>query len=177
MYVPEGIDNNSVEDERIIQQYNQAIMRTNDQIRVSIFTGESDDRSFVLNSFENGQIDVLTAMKCLDEGVDIPRTELAIFCSSTGNPRQFIQRRGRILRQHIDKEKAVIHDLVVIPKREKNSERNESYNMERSHVENELRRVADFAFMARNQYEAIEKVKAICSYYDLNLYTINENLK
>jgi superfamily II DNA or RNA helicase len=177
VYVPEGIDNNSVEDERMIQQYNQAIMQTNDQIRVSTFTGESDDRSFVINSFENGQIDVLTAMKCLDEGVDIPRTELAIFCSSTGNPRQFIQRRGRILRQHIDKEKAVIHDLVVIPKREKNSEQNESYNMERSQVENELRRVADFAFMARNQYEAIEKVKAICSYYDLNLYTINENLK
>ena len=177
VYVPEGSDNHSDDDEKMIQQYNQAIMETNDQIRVSTFTGESDDRSFVLNSFENGKIDVLTAMKCLDEGVDIPRAELAIFCSSTGNPRQFIQRRGRILRQHIDKEKAVIHDLVVIPRKEKNSEQNESYNMERSQVENELRRVADFAFMARNQYEAIEMVKSICSFYDLNLYDINESLK
>ena len=41
--------------------------------------------------------------------------------------------------------------------------------MERSQVENELKRVADFAFMARNQYEAIESVKTICSYYDLGL--------
>lgn len=155
VYVPEGVDNNSIDDEKMIQQYNQAVMQTNNQIRVSSFTGESDDRSFVLDAFEKGQIDVLTAMKCLDEGVDIPRAELAIFCSSTGNPRQFIQRRGRILRQHIDKKNSVIHDLVVIPKMDSNDRQNDSYNMERSQVENELRRVADFAFMARNQYEAI----------------------
>ena len=177
VYVPEGIDNNSLDDEKMIQQYNQAIMQTNNQIRVSSFTGESDDRSFVLNAFEKGQIDVLTAMKCLDEGVDIPRTELAIFCSSTGNPRQFIQRRGRILRQHVDKKSAVIHDLVVIPKLDAKDRKNESFDMERSQVENELRRVADFAFMARNQYEAIESVNKICAYYDLNLFSINENLK
>ena len=49
-------------------------------------------------------------MKCLDEGVDVPRTEIAIFCSSTGNPRQYVQRRGRVLRLHDDKEKAIIYD-------------------------------------------------------------------
>ncbi len=177
VYVPEGSDDASVENEKMIQQYNQAIMQTNNQIRLASFTGESDDRSFTLNSFESGKIDVLTAMKCLDEGVDVPRTELAIFCSSTGNPRQFIQRRGRILRQHIDKEHAVIHDLVVIPKMDFNEQHSDSYSMEKSQVENELRRVADFAFMARNQYEAIERVNKICSFYDLNLFSINENLK
>jgi len=177
VYVPEGFDNNSQEEERIIQQYNQAIMETNDQIRVSTFTGDNNDRSFVLGSFEDGNIDVLTAMKCLDEGVDIPRTELAIFCSSTGNPRQFIQRRGRILRQHIDKEYAVIHDLVVVPKIDSINHQSENFNMERSQVENELRRVGDFAFMARNQYEAIERVNKICSFFDLNLFSINENMK
>lgn len=175
--MPEGFDDNSKEEERIIQQYNQAVMQTNDQIRISSYTGDSNDRSFVLNAFEEGKIDVLTAMKCLDEGVDVPRTELAIFCSSTGNPRQFIQRRGRILRQHIDKKHAVIHDLVVIPKFDKNSDQSASYKMERSLVENELRRVADFSFMARNQYDAIESVNKICSHYDLNLFSINENLK
>ena len=116
VYVPEGFDNKSQEEERIILQYNQAIMQVNSSVRVAGFTGETNDRSFLLDSFETGKIDVLTAMKCLDEGVDIPRAELAIFCSSTGNPRQFIQRRGRILRQHIDKSHAVIHDLIVIPK-------------------------------------------------------------
>lgn len=173
VYVPEGTDYNTIEEEKIIQQYNQVIMQTNNTIRVASFTGESNDRSFILDSFEKGQIDVLTAMKCLDEGVDIPRTELAIFCSSTGNPRQFIQRRGRILRQHIDKNFAVIHDLVVIPKMDYNKDKSETYNMEKSQVENELRRVADFAFMARNQYDAIGVVKDICSYYDIDLFTIN----
>jgi superfamily II DNA or RNA helicase len=116
VYVPEGFDNKSLEEERILQQYNQAIMQVNNNVRVAGFTGETNDRSFLLESFEKGKIDVLTAMKCLDEGVDVPRAELAIFCSSTGNPRQFIQRRGRILRQHIDKSHAVIHDLIVISK-------------------------------------------------------------
>jgi hypothetical protein len=49
--------------------------------------------------------------------------------------------------------------------------------MERSLVENELKRVADFAFMARNQYEAIDRINDICMYYDLNLYEIKESLK
>ncbi len=173
VYVPEGIDHNSIDDENIIQQYNQAIMQTNDSIRVASFTGETDDRSFILDSFEKGSIDVLTAMKCLDEGVDIPRAELAIFCSSTGNPRQFIQRRGRILRQHIDKKFAVIHDLVVIPKTDLNKEKSATFAMERSQVENELHRVADFSFMARNQYDAINMVMDVCRYYDIDLFEIN----
>ena len=177
VYVPEGFDNINSEEERIIQQYNQAIMETNNQIRVSTFTGENEDRSFVLSSFENGKIDVLTAMKCLDEGVNVPRTELAIFCSSTGNPRQFIQRRGRILRQHIDKKYAVIHDLVVIPPINTQQRLTENYEMERSLVENELKRVADFSFMARNQYEAIERIKLVCTNYDLDLFEIKETLK
>ncbi len=177
IYVPEGFDNNSIEEGRIIQQYNHAIMETDNQIRVSTFTGDNDDRGFVIKSFEEGNIDVLTAMKCLDEGIDIPRAELAIFCSSTGNPRQFIQRRGRILRQHIDKKYAVIHDLVVVPDNNSVDHQSENFNMERSQVENELKRVADFAFMARNQYEAIEQVRQICSFYDLNLFEINEKIK
>ena len=151
-------------------------MEASPKIRVSTYTGEDSDRSFVLDSFENGKIDVLTAMKCLDEGVDVPRTELAIFCSSTGNPRQFIQRRGRILRQHDDKKHAVIHDLVVIPRTDA-LKQSGNFEMERSLVENELRRVADFAFMARNQYEAIDRINEICTYYDLDLYEIKESLR
>ena len=71
----------------------------------------------------------------------------------------------------------VIHDLVVIPKLSTGDKLNASFNMERSQVENELRRVADFAFMARNQYEAIERIKNICSFFDLNLFEISENMK
>ena len=113
-------------------------------------------------------------MKCLDEGVDIPRTEQAIFCSSTGNPRQFIQRRGRILRKHPGKKFAKIFDLVVIPRVAYGSP---NFDSERKLVQKELERVVHFAYMAINKYEAIEGLKRICEYYDLNLDTIHLELK
>jgi superfamily II DNA or RNA helicase len=177
VYVPEGYGTDGGDDNRIIMKYNQALMELDDSLRVSSFTGESDDREETLYAFEKGELDVLTAMKCLDEGVDVPRTELAIFCSSTGNPRQFIQRRGRILRQHEDKMFAVIHDLVVVPRLDFDSGRSATYNMERSQVENELKRVADFSFMARNQFDAVEKIQKVCDFYELDLFEIKEKMK
>ena len=60
-------------------------------------------------------MDILLAMKILDEGVDIPITKNAIFCASTGNPRQFIQRRGRVLRPHPDKSFARVYDFIISP--------------------------------------------------------------
>ncbi|MBI9062570.1 MAG: DEAD/DEAH box helicase family protein [Marinilabiliaceae bacterium] len=177
VYVPEGLDNKSEDADRIMIYYNQAIMAVDPSIRVSSFTGESADREETLKAFERGEIDVLSAMKCLDEGVDVPRAELAIFCSSTGNPRQFIQRRGRILRKHDDKKFATIHDLVVVPHLDYDGDKSATYNMERNQVINELKRVADFAFMARNQFEAIEKIQTICDYYNLDLFEIKENMK
>ena len=106
-------------------------------------------------------------MKCLDEGVDVPRTEMAIFCASTGNPRQFVQRRGRILRTHKDKSLAYIYDLVVVPKIEKDSP---YYNMERSMLKKELERVIDFASLSTNSSYAEKVLFDTIDYYNLNLY-------
>ena len=109
------------------------------------FVSGIKERNEILEKFACGDIEVLTSMKCLDEGVDVPRSEMH-FCASTGNPRQFIQRRGRILRKHPDKHIAIIHDLVVAP--EMNSAQ-ENYNMERSLIRSELKRVRDFAVIIR----------------------------
>ena len=106
-------------------------------------------------------------MKCLDEGVDVPRSELAIFCASTGNPRQFIQRRGRILRQHKDKHLAIIHDLVVVPEI---TTANDSYNMERNLLRSELKRVSDFAKLSENADDAYTILEPVLSYYNLSLF-------
>ena len=108
-----------------------------------------------------------TSMKCLDEGVDVPRSELAIFCASTGNPRQFIQRRGRILRTHPDKQKAEIHDLVVAPRVNYSDE---CFKMEQSLLKNELKRVRDFAIMSENADYAYSELKNILDYYNLSLF-------
>jgi len=176
VYVPEGFDSEN-EDDRLMMYYNKIVKDIDPSIRVSSFTGETKGREATLDAFENGDIDVLSAMKCLDEGVDVPRTELAIFCSSTGNPRQFIQRRGRILRTHDDKDRATIHDLVVIPTSEQIDKGSASYKMERSIVRSELRRVADFAYLAINQKDAVRKVEDLCIQYELDLFEIKESIK
>jgi len=73
------------------------------------------DRQAILRAFDRGDIHVIVAMKCLDEGVNVPSTKRAYFLASTSNPRQFIQRRGRILRRTLGKTKAFIYDFVMIP--------------------------------------------------------------
>ena len=182
VYVPEGFstaEDEWCEDEeelRLINQYSLAIGSINPKIIVSQFTSATKDRDEILRQFQRGDIHVLTSMKCLDEGVDLPRAEFAIFCSSTGNPRQFIQRRGRVLRKHPDKHLAVIHDLVVVPNFEGMEMDEETFKMEQQLVRKELERVAHFAFMSINRRYTLETLEPICQYYRLNLHTIHQNL-
>jgi superfamily II DNA or RNA helicase len=174
IYVPEGIETSfdeadycvETEDEnRLINEYTKAVSQTDDSVMVKQFTANSSNREEILKNFEQSNIHVLTSMKCLDEGVDVPRSELAIFCASTGNPRQFIQRRGRVLRLHKDKIHATIHDLVVVPEISDES----TFEMERGLVKKELERVVDFANLAMNKLDTYETLKSILDYYNLNL--------
>ena len=87
------------------------------------------------------------------------------FLYSTSNQRQFIQRRGRVLRLHKDKIHATIHDLVVIPEV---SDEN-TFEMEKGLVKKELERVVDFANLAMNKTDTYEALKNILDYYNLNL--------
>ncbi len=183
VYVPEGNDPNdyfetdsfSRVDEletdsdavRLIDIFTQAVKDIDERITIRQFISGSNEKDLILEQFADGEIDVLTSMKCLDEGVDVPRSELAIFCASTGNPRQFVQRRGRILRTHPDKQFAYIHDLVVIPEINANSE---SYNMERSLVKKELERVKNFALLSENSSHTVNTLLNTMNYYNLNLY-------
>jgi len=177
VYVPEGIESNfdetdySVEtddENRLINEYTKAVSQTDDSVMVKQFTANSANREEILKNFEESKIHALTSMKCLDEGVDVPRSELAIFCASTGNPRQFIQRRGRVLRLHKDKIHATIHDLVVVPEVYDES----TFEMEKGLVKKELERVVDFANLAMNKTDTYETLKNILDYYNLNLYDL-----
>ncbi len=58
---------------------------------------------------------ILVSIRCLDEGVDIPDVSHALILASSQNPRQFIQRRGRVLRRTADKQVAIVHDTIVAP--------------------------------------------------------------
>lgn len=182
VYVPEGAkpdDNTSdmfdmsetvVNDDytdSLIDTYTQIVQEVSKTTTVKKFTSDVKGRSEILDKYAKGEIEVLTSMKCLDEGVDVPRSEMAIFCASTGNPRQFIQRRGRILRKHPDKHMAIIHDLVVAPEISRGQE---NYNMERSLLKGELKRVRDFAVLSENADFAYAELEEILAYYNLPLF-------
>ncbi|UZE96819.1 helicase-related protein [Alkalimarinus alittae] len=109
-------------------------------------------RRQTMQAFKSEEIDALVAMKILDEGVDVPACRTAYILSSTKNPRQYVQRRGRILRRFEGKNLAKIYDFVVLPISDSvYSERLKS---------SEAERVNDFANLASNRYEleqAIDK--------------------
>ena len=175
VYVPEGIEPNYddvdyiIEDQddiSLINEYTRAVSSTDSSIMVKQYTSNTSNRNDVIKGFQQGKIDVLTSMKCLDEGVDVPRSELAIFCASTGNPRQFIQRRGRVLRTHPEKTFAVIHDLVVVP----NIDDESTFEMEKNMIKKELERVVDFSNLAINKIDTYNELRPILNHYNLNLY-------
>lgn len=85
------------------------------KVRKFNYKVSKDERIKIIKDFENKEIQVLTAMKCLDEGVDIPSIKTAYFLASSSNPREFIQRRGRILRKFSGKVFADIYDYIVFP--------------------------------------------------------------
>ncbi len=115
------------------------------------------ERVKILNLFESGTYSYLVAMNCLDEGVDVPATKIAIILASSGNPRQYIQRRGRILRPFPGKNEAIIHDFIVIPKISKYHDPS-LFELERKILKKELIRYEEFAKTALNRIEAINKI-------------------
>ena len=130
------------------------------------FTAQEDakERKRLLDAFAAGQYKALVAMRCLDEGVDVPSTRIAIILASSTNPREFIQRRGRILRLSEGKDKATIHDIIVVPTMHGNIEP-EFYELEAKIMRSELRRYSEFAKSAINSGEAYVKVADFASKY------------
>ena len=151
----------------IIDEFTRIVRDIDEHVVVSKFTGDTSDRDLILKDFADGKIDVLTSMKCLDEGVDVPRSELAIFCSSTGNPRQFVQRRGRVLRTHKDKHCAIIHDLVVIPGYVSDED---TYELEKGLVGTEVKRVRDFAVLSENCNDTLAVLDDVLTRYNISLF-------
>ena len=109
-------------------------------------TGDRDGTQHILRAFQNGTLKVLTAKRVLDEGVNIPQIQKAFILASTTVERQWVQRRGRLLRQckEIGKTHSEVHDFVVLP-----SEVDTDPDA-RTLVRSELERVQEFARLARN---------------------------
>ncbi len=112
-----------------------------------------DRRSYredILEDFSNGEYDCLVAMHCLDEGVDVPSASKAILLCNSTNPREFIQRLGRVLRRYPNKNKAKIYDLIIKPNMDKKSNYKE---LEKRIYEKELERFEMIADAASNGFD------------------------
>lgn len=140
---------------------------TNNQgIKTHEFVHEVDikSRQQVLDAFAKGDIEAVVSMKCMDEGVDVPSTRTAIFLASTTNPKQFIQRRGRVLRKYDQKEYAVIYDFIVVP------QSGTAKDIACSILRRELPRFAEFAESADNKYCARELFWNILEEFNMHMY-------
>lgn len=104
----------------------------------------------IIEGFASGAIDILFAKQRLNEGIDIPSAKRAVFVSSSTSEREFIQRRGRVLRKAPGKQLAEIFDFIVVP-----PDRNSRYAP--SIVDSEIKRAMDFAQTAEN-YAEIESI-------------------
>lgn len=136
------------------EQTNKVLCLLQEQKRVLVhqFTeqesGDKQLRQELLKRFALGDnLQVLIAKRCLDEGVDIPPTQRAYFLASTSNPRQYIQRRGRLLRKFPGKTHAIIHDLLVIPPTDTDTNHRDK---QPTAILSEFYRVVEFASTARN---------------------------
>lgn len=138
--------------------------------KVARFTAQESrqERTRILDEFRIGLSDGLVAIRCLDEGIDVPACRRAYFLASSRNPRQFVQRRGRILRRAPGKDFAEIIDFVVVPPHDLV----ESSTVERKLLIGELQRVAEFARSAMNATAALQVLGPALDAFNLHHYLV-----
>jgi len=140
------------------------ILNKNDIVCLKIVAKVTNkDRIKIIKKFSKGDVECLLAMRCLDEGVDIPNANKAIILSSSTNYKQYVQRRGRVLRKSKNNSKdevADIYDFLVLPLKFE-------YKSDKNLFERELKRVLEFASIAENKTEIIN---------DLFRFSENHNL-
>lgn len=133
-------------------------------LNVHRFTSQEslEERDKITQMFVNDELDALIAIRCLDEGVDIPKIKMAFILASTTNPKQFIQRRGRVLRKFKGKRHSVIYDFLVLPDPDI-----VTYKYSKSLISKELDRINEFAELSLNGPECLGGLREIKLKYNL----------
>lgn len=143
------------------------------KMNVAQFTSNEDSstRDLLRKKFFDGDyLQALVAIKCLDEGVNIPAIKTVFILASTTNPKEYIQRRGRVLRKYPGKEFAIIYDFVTLPRPldETANLTLEEISCEKSMVRNEINRITEFKRLALNRMESDKLIYDIIDTYHLN---------
>ena len=142
---------------------------------VSQFTSKESnaDRLVLKKEFDTGEsLQALVAIRCLDEGVNIPSIKYAFILSSSTNPKEYVQRRGRVLRKFPGKDKAIIYDFVIDPilDCEMGNVSMDCINSMKSLVKKEIIRMRDFAEISENPASVDMLVKKLTDKYGVDIY-------
>lgn len=168
--------NDFFEDERQIEVVSKRLYSAFN-MKTSRFTSQEDmaKRKILKEQFSTGHLQALVAIRCLDEGVNIPAIRRAFILASTTNPKEYIQRRGRVLRLYEGKEFAHIYDFLTLPRQlgKVHYWTDQQRKMVLSLVEKELKRATEFARLADNMPIAQKVIDEIKQAYSINKYLIN----
>lgn len=167
-------------DEEDIRQIDAVTDLLGNRLEMSVaqFTSNEsvEERAILKEEYANGDtLQALIAIKCLDEGVNIPRIKVAFILASTTNPKEYIQRRGRVLRLAPGKEFAEIYDFLTLPRPldEVHSLTEEEMKRELTLVKNELCRAEEFSRIAMNKVSCMAALDEIRKVYDLQDYILD----
>lgn len=132
--------------------------------KASQFTATENmvEREELVDAFNKREINALAAIRCLDEGINIPSIRSALILSSNDDYREFVQRRGRILRTYSGKEYANIYDVIVMP----------NYDMQ-GWAKIELRRFREYARLASNWTQLEGELNELLDTYGLTTEDID----
>jgi superfamily II DNA or RNA helicase len=170
VYCPKGSDS---DEGRIIYNLGESVHQNYSNLNIQFFLGETKDRDLLLGDFESGAVDMLFAIKCLDEGVNVPKTMNAIFLASGRNYREFVQRRGRVLRTYkkdgFVKDHANIFDIVVLPTIEQYEA---NTTTARKLIINEFKRLLEFFKMSSSSNETFWEIDNELEKFGLSQYYI-----
>jgi len=149
-------------------------------MRVTKFTSEepAEERERIKESFAEGkQLQAIIAIRCLDEGVNIPSIRTAFILASSTNPKEYIQRRGRVLRKFPGKKYAEIYDFITLPLplEAVNNADESTISSAKSLAKREIVRMKDFAEIAENPFESDSLISAIQSAYDIDNFDEEES--
>lgn len=149
------------------------------KMKIARYTSKesTEERKIISESYKNGKdLQALVAIKCLDEGVNIPSIKTAFILASSTNPREYIQRRGRVLRKFNGKMYSYIYDFVTLPiPFDKISYCDDSYiEFFTALAKNEIERIKEFSSLSENEHESDILINEITSKYKLNRINVNE---
>lgn len=155
------------------------LLNNNLHIYATKFTSDenTETRKNILTAFRQNDIQALVAIKCLDEGMNIPAIKTAFILASSTNPKEYIQRRGRVLRKFPGKDYAEIYDFITLPMKPEFAARNSSKvsSIDKNLVRKELNRLTDFAKLSKNPSDSNDIINHIRDSFDLDVFSEEED--